>query len=319
MAGGVMVGIDGGGTHTRAIAFSEAGEVVGRGEGGPSNWQVAGVEFAVESVRAAVAAATGGTQIQGVGACLAGIDLPEDLERLRGPLEARLGCAVAVENDITAAAYAAASVPCGVISAGTGAAVAMRDDSGVRRLLALNAYTGPEGGAGDIVAAALQAMCLAAQGAAPETELLPRVLQALGLRDHIELARMTEQGEAESWRIGLVVSPLVSEVAAQGDPVATRILRACGGGLGRTAGRFLHSAGLPTGSRIYLYGSLLQGGPKDYGKALRRGLGREIPGVRVVMGDAPALLGAALFAAEQFGWAAAALRSSFRRVLDAGA
>lgn len=319
MARRILVGIDGGGTHTRAVAFTQAGEVLGRGEGGPSNWQVAGVAFAVENVLAAVGAATGGAQPQGIGACLAGIDLPEDVERLQGPLKERLGCAVAVENDITAAAYAAASMPCGVISAGTGAAVAIRDRSGVRRLLALNGYTGPGGGAGDIVAAALRAACLAAQGAAAETELLPRTLRALGLSDHVELARMTAQGEAEAWRIGLVIAPLVSELAAAKDPVARGILRTAGGTLGRTAGRFLHAAGLPAGSCVHLYGSLLQGGPEDYVSALRRGLGRELPGVRGMMGDAPALLGAALFAAERFGGVAGPLRGAFRRDAGSGA
>lgn len=312
-----MVGVDGGGTHTRAIAFTRPGEILGRGGAGPSNWQAVGRDVAVANVRMAVRAAAGEARVLGVGACLAGLDLPEDVARFK-PLEDVLGCPVVLENDIAAAAYAEPGAACAVVSAGTGAAVAVRSGDALHRLLALNDYTGPQGGAADIAADAVRAAILAGQGAGPDTELLPRILGAFGLRDVVELARQT-QGAAETWRIALVVAPLAAELAARGDAVARAIVRGQGAALGRTAGRFFRVQGLPQDAPVLLYGALLQGGPKPYGEALRRAVHRELPGAGIRTGRVPAAMGAAIFTAERLGWGGAALWAALRRAPDGGA
>lgn len=297
----VFAGVDGGGTHTRALAFDGAGVPVGEGRAGPSNWQAVGVETAVRMVRDAVAQAAGAAELAGVGACLAGIDLPEDEERLGASLTAALGCSVRVENDIVAALHAAPGDPAGVVSSGTGAAVALRQGNTVSRLLALNQYTGPMGGAQDVVAEALRAAILGAQGAAPPTALTEEILRAFGLATYIDLARATEAQDMPAWQVALIVAPLCAQAAAGGDAVASAILREQGRRLGETSGRFFTARGAREDLPVALHGSLLRDGPSVYREGFLVGLIEHLPGARAHREGPAALAGAAIFAAHSFG------------------
>ncbi|MDA8345566.1 MAG: hypothetical protein M0Z66_08785 [Thermaerobacter sp.] len=307
----VYVGVDGGGTYTRALAFREDGAPFKEARSGPSNWQAVGLETAVRMVQEAVQEAAG-LQPAGVGACLAGVDLPEDEERLAIPLREALGCDVRVDNDIIAAVHAAPGDPCGVVSSGTGAAVALRQGSTVARLLALNDYTGPIGGAGDIVTQALRAAILAAQGAAPATVLSEEIPRAFGLKDYVALARATESREMPAWQVALIVAPLCAQAAATGDAVAAAILAAQGRALGQTSGRFFTARGLPQDASIALHGSLLRGGPPMYRSAFEEGLREHLRNARTAADGLSAVLGAALYAASCFGVPAEPLRAMTR-------
>ncbi len=297
----VYVGVDGGGTYTRALAFDAQGVPVGEGRAGPSNWQAVGVETAVRMVRGAVAEAAGTVELAGVGACLAGIDLPEDEARLGAPLAAALGCSVRIANDIVAALHAAPGDPAGAVSSGTGAAVALRQRDTVSRLLALNQYTGPMGGAQDVVAEALRAAILGAQGAAPPTALTEEILRAFGLATYVDLARATESQDMPAWQVALIVAPLCAQAAASGDAVAAAILREQGRQLGETSGRFFTARGAPKDLPVALHGSLLRDGPPVYREGFLAGLIACLPGARAHQEGPAALAGAAIFAARSFG------------------
>ena len=52
-----VLGIDGGGSKTLALLAAADGRVLGRGEAGPSNYQVIGLDAALAALEAAVAAA----------------------------------------------------------------------------------------------------------------------------------------------------------------------------------------------------------------------------------------------------------------------
>lgn len=294
------VGVDGGGTNTRALAFAEDGALLGEARSGPSNWQAVGLEAAVQAVLSAVREAVGSREIAGIGACLAGVDLPEDEERLRAPLQAEVGCAVQVENDIVAAVHAADEDPCGVVSSGTGSALALRRGKEVTRLLALNDYTGPTGGAGDIVTLALRSAILAAQGAAPPTALAQEIPRALGLEGHVALARATAERQMPGWQVALIVAPLCAQVARAGDAVARRIFEDQGRELGETAGRFFASHGAPVDLAVTLNGSLFLEGPPAYRTAFFSGLRSALTKADAFSARHPAVHGAALFAARAF-------------------
>lgn len=64
---GLYLGIDGGGTSTRAIIIDDAGTVIGEGVSGPANALRVGVQQAVRHIREAVDQAR----------AQAGIDLPQ--------------------------------------------------------------------------------------------------------------------------------------------------------------------------------------------------------------------------------------------------
>jgi N-acetylglucosamine kinase-like BadF-type ATPase len=54
MAERYLLGIDGGGTRTRAVLATTGGKVLGYGEGGSGNYRIAGLHIAKESLRAAI-------------------------------------------------------------------------------------------------------------------------------------------------------------------------------------------------------------------------------------------------------------------------
>ena len=309
----VLVGVDGGGTHTRALAVTHAGEILGRGQAGPPNHQVVGVEGAIEAVREAVFAATAGRHADAVGACLAGVDLPEHVELLRGGLIDRMGDGVHVENDIAAALWATPGTSVGVVASGTGAAVAVRRGGEMSRLLALNDFTGPEGGAGDIATLAVREAILAAQGAAPPTRLTDRILAVFGLPDYVALARATEGQGMPTWQVAMLVAPLCAQLAGEGDARARQILRHMGARLGTVAGRYFAAQGLAPGSPVGRYGSLLRGGPRDYREAFGRALRRHFAATAAPRASLDAVQGAVLFAADRAGCRTGELVQAMRR------
>ena len=295
----ILVGVDGGGTHTRALAVSADGRRVGEGRAGPANHQVVGIEAAVRSVALAVRAATGGRRPDACGLCLAGLDLPEHTALLQDALSGTVGGRLHLENDVAAALWAAPGRAVGVVASGTGAAVALRLGGRVERLLALSAVTGPVGGAGDIATLALRSAILAAQGAAPPTRLTDAILAAFGLPDYLALARATEEQRLPAWQVALVAAPLCARLAAEGDQTALWVLRRMGSELGRTAGRFFTAHGLPPGTPVARYGALLQDGPRPYRDAFGRALRRQYAAGPQPQGCLAAVAGAVLFAAER--------------------
>ena len=79
---GYVLGIDGGGTKTVCLLIDSAGEVVGRGEAGPSNYQTVGLDMAGQSIAIAIKRAVHPeidfSQIEAIGLGLAGVGRPED-------------------------------------------------------------------------------------------------------------------------------------------------------------------------------------------------------------------------------------------------
>lgn len=309
----LLVGVDGGGTYTRALAVHVADGLVGRGQAGPSNHQTVGIEGAIAAVQQAVLAATGGKRPDVVGACLAGVDLPEHLELLRGALGQSCRCRVHVENDIAAALFAVPGEAVGVVSSGTGAAIALRQAGEVHRLLALNEFTGPQGGAGDVAKLAVREAILAAQGAVAPTRLTERILALFDLPDHVALARMTEASDLPPWQVARMVAPLCAALSDEGDPGARSVLRRLGSELGQVAGRYFTAQGLRPGSPVARYGALLRGGPKAYREAFSQALRRHFAAGSAPSGCLDAVEGAVLFAAAREAIAQDTLRQIFAR------
>src|SRR5579863_7192222 len=95
-AGGLALGVDGGGSKTQAILVDGAGRVRGVGAAGSSNHFVMGLDVATEHLRAAVEAARDAAgRARPVAAAwvgLAGVDRGHDLAAWAGQL-AQLGLA----------------------------------------------------------------------------------------------------------------------------------------------------------------------------------------------------------------------------------
>ena len=244
------LGVDAGGSHTRALLVGEDGEVVGAGRSGPANFRTGAVVHARvavrDAVRQAVDQATNGSgarqAIEVVAAFLgsAGLEDPGD-EKLAWDL---LGGAITprrlgLDSDVyTAWAGAFAGEPGVVISAGTGSICLGVTGSGKRiRVGGWGPAFGDEGSAYAIARQAIAAALYMADGRGASTALLDELLR------FTETAKEWDSGGLDRYGTGLTewlyspgryqpdiasFAPVVEDVALRGDEVALRILDRAG-------------------------------------------------------------------------------------------
>lgn len=127
----LVVGLDAGGTKTRAFAVTRDGEIVGRGVGGAAN--LLSSPDPEGSIAAALRGALAGRSADGVVLACAGGEREADRARGRAILTALVGPDVAVDvtHDAKAALYAGDPAGCGVVLiSGTGSIAYGRNDQG---------------------------------------------------------------------------------------------------------------------------------------------------------------------------------------------
>jgi N-acetylglucosamine kinase-like BadF-type ATPase len=119
----VVLALDGGSSKTDAVLVAADGAVLGRSRVGPSNHQLVGLDAALDTLGAAIAAATAEAGIDEppfplcqIGVyCLAGVDLPVDEEHLGPAIALRGWTAVDVlRNDTFAVSRAGTTSPWGI-------------------------------------------------------------------------------------------------------------------------------------------------------------------------------------------------------------
>jgi N-acetylglucosamine kinase-like BadF-type ATPase len=249
----LVIGIDGGASHTAAVlADARTGEALGRGEAGPSNIQAVGVPMALQALDAAVAAAfrSAGVLRGRVAAAvlgLAGVDLNEGLDVIRGWSDSvRFAEKLNVANDATL--LFAAGTPEGwglAIVAGTGSIAFVLDRHGKdARAGGWGYLLGDEGSAYRVGLLALRSACRAADGVGEPTAILPALLKCLGSTEPRDLIPAVYRGE---WDKAFIagLAPLVQNVAASGDRVATAIFEDEARELAKTAAGAVAVGGLP--------------------------------------------------------------------------
>src|SRR5438552_11003075 len=130
--GDLIVGMDAGGTKTRAFAVTRAGEIVGRGAGGGAN--LLSSPDPQGSIAAALREAPAGKVPEAIVLASAGGEREADRAKGRAILMALVGPDVAVEvtHDAKAALYAGNPAGCGVVLiSGTGSIAYGRNDQGI--------------------------------------------------------------------------------------------------------------------------------------------------------------------------------------------
>lgn len=223
-----VIGVDGGGTHTRAVVLDGHGNEVGRAEGS------AAVADAREPLRAAAAvadvcaaAARDAGATLPVGALWAGLS-GAGREEARAAVELELerkqvADTVHVDTDVGAAFHDAFGDGAGVLLiAGTGSIAWGRAEDGREgRVGGWGHHIGDEGSAYAIGVDALRRVVRQADGRAPRTRLRVAVLDFLGLEGAESLVRWAG-GASKADVAGL--APVVAAAAAAGDGVAAEIL-----------------------------------------------------------------------------------------------
>jgi N-acetylglucosamine kinase-like BadF-type ATPase len=223
-----VLGIDAGGTKTRALLADEEGRVVGGALGGGANLRTHG-ELEVEKVLHAVteeACGASDSRPEAVALGIAGADRPADEAVLRAILR-RIGFRdrVVVTNDARIAFVAGSEERVGLaLVCGTGSIAWGRNRSGeIARSGGWGWHLGDEGSGFWIGERAIRDVLRAADGRGPATSL------DRALSEHFEIARPDQilyaiyDGEFPRTRVAKF-APRVEEAAVAGDAVAKGIL-----------------------------------------------------------------------------------------------
>ncbi len=236
------LGVDGGGTNTRAMIFRVAADpsvhlseyLVGEGRAAAANFHRVGVEAATQSVTTAIILACRQANIaphQITAACigLAGVSHPDNHRKMYDAIEAALpALSFTLETDARIAlAGATAGKPGIVIIAGTGSiAYGVNQDGEVARAGGWGPTLGDEGSGTYIGRRALEAVMTAYDYRRhEETALTEKVCRFFNVKTPPELPAVIYNPDANVLPQIAQLSKLVVETAQAGDAVAIEILK----------------------------------------------------------------------------------------------
>lgn len=248
----LFLGVDGGGSHTRALLADAAGVVLGRGHAAASNLQALGLPAAVAAIQqaidAAFAAAGVHKQLPVDAICLglAGAGRPADRARLEAWLDSQqLARRRVVVSD--AEQVLAAGTPHGwgaALISGTGSVCFGRNSQG--RTLQVGGWgylLGDEGSGYDVAVQALHLATQTADGRAEARALLRALLNHWQLASPNELIYHVYRAEFAHSELAGLTRPVVA-LAEQGDADARGLLDQAADQLARAASSVMRQLGL---------------------------------------------------------------------------
>lgn len=235
------LGIDGGGTKTVCVLMDDRGEVLGRGEAGPCNYQTVGLEAAGNAIKRAMIQAVGkkagDITVGGLGLGLAGVGRPEDVETVRkllGQIQSDPDLWVnwdvkpenfAIGGDNAIALVGGLGHDVGIVAiAGTGSQIFGRNSQGkTKRVGGWGYVLGDEGGGYDIAVRGLRAVMRSFDGRLPPTALTEAFLSHFDLESPEGLIEVIYRRDLAVKEIA-ALSPIVDRAAAAGDSVSVQII-----------------------------------------------------------------------------------------------
>ena len=235
----LVLGLDGGGTRTRAAVAMEAGEIIGRAEAGPCNLAAVPPPDALAAALAAADLALAGAggergDVAALCAGVAGVSYAERRDLFQAGLQSAFPHArVAVEPDYAVALTGATGgAPGVIIIAGTGSAAYGENGVGASHRAGAYGYLIDDAGSGyGVGRAALAAVLRAADGTGEPTRLTARVLEALGLPALADLVPGVYGGEITRVRIAALSRTVAEAASEDDDAVARALLMRAGGAL----------------------------------------------------------------------------------------
>lgn len=305
----LKIGVDGGGTTTRAVVIEDQNKdsssaegvlgirVLGRAQAASSNHYGVGLEVAAanifEAVHAALEAAdVARTDIASFGFGLAGARTPAEQSLISNKLSSLTsGQSFVVDEDAAAAQSGAfAGGPGAVCIAGTGAnCFGVNAQNERAKADGIGPLLGDRGGGYRIGEAALRAICAAEDGSGPQTSLVAPGLQAFGVASVDGLVQVVYQPDFARNRVAALF-PVVLQEAQNGDAIARDLLQHAGRELALSARAVLQKLHL---SRIAVVGGVLENA-LSVRIAFESKLSEFIPDVEVVAPQYDAAIGAAL-------------------------
>ncbi len=297
----LYLGIDGGGTRTRAILVDTHGVIHGEGEAGPANYHNVGLEGAGTALRLAAENAwrAAGVPFAPAAACfagLAGMKAGIDFSRL-SEVAATAGLAapgrITVANDLhNALAGGLAGRPGVALIAGTGTNCLARDASGATFMCGGWGWLLDDRGGGiGLALAGLRAATRAADGRGAGTELLPAALAFFGVDEPDELlARLycppVAPGEVAPF------AKIVTRLAA-GDAAAIAVLDEGAAALAELVAGAVRKLTFSESPEVVVLGGCARSGA-PYQPRVERAICSAVPGAKLVEPVYPPHYGAAL-------------------------
>ncbi len=234
-----VIGIDGGGSRTRAFVANRRGEPLGTGEAGSCNPQAVGFDAAKRAILDALQRAFDAARLErqlARAACfgIGGVDREEERGEFLQWARAQIASRVEVMNDglITLAAGTPDNWGIAII-AGTGSSAFGKTRAGkIARAGGWGYRLGDEGSAYDLARRALQAVTQAADGRGEHTILVERIREEWELRELTELVGRVYRSGMKPADFAQI-APLVIRAAEEGDGVARKLVRDAGAELAR--------------------------------------------------------------------------------------
>jgi N-acetylglucosamine kinase-like BadF-type ATPase len=226
----VVIGVDGGGTRTRARLANARGEILGNGEAGIANPNALGFAAAQTEILAAIDRAFQDADIEKqivAAACLGigGVDRADERARLTEWAQQMIASRAQIVNDGEIVLAAGLPENWGVaLIAGTGSiAWGKTRDGRIARAGGWGYLIGDEGSSFELAREALRAATQASDGRGEPTKLLEMILNYWELNSAMELVpRVYRSGLAPADIARL--APLVVRAAEEGDAVARRLI-----------------------------------------------------------------------------------------------
>ncbi len=295
MDGPLVVGIDAGGSKTRALAVGRDGAVVGRGAGGGAN--LLSSPDPAGSIAAALSESLGSAKPEAVVLSCSGGDRPADREKGRAILTQLVGPTVRIDvtHDAIAALYAGNPAGCGVVLiSGTGSIAFGRNDAGEERRAGGWGYLiGDEGSAVWLGLEGLRAAAHHADGRGAGTAVTGHIVRELGVQSFMEVIPQL-YGRPHPAPAVLAAVRAVGRAAAEADAIAVSIVQRGAHALARAASVVAAELRLEDGP-VYLAGGAFESLP-SLERAVRGELLRMLPRATVEPVSEEPAMGAARLA-----------------------
>lgn len=301
-----FLGVDIGGTKSLALIADETGRALGVGIGGAGNYEVVGYHGLAETLNAITDQALTGAgiskdQLSGAGLGIAGYDWPAEREPILRAIQT-LGLSAPFEfvNDAIIGLLAGATEGWGVaVVAGTSNNCRGRDLQGREgRVTGCGPRMGEYGGAGELIAKAVQAVALAWTRRGPATRLSEVFIDLTGATDIMDLL---EGLALERYQLSAADAPVIFQEAAEGDEVAQEMIYWAGRELGSLALGVIRQLDFEQlDFAVVLTGSLFKGSPTLI-ESMSTTIHAVAPKAHLARLMAPPVVGGVLLGMEQIG------------------
>lgn len=303
-----FLGVDIGGSNSRAMIANADGDVVGFGASGPGNWEgvgYSGLEKALQEIfqQALDESGLNARNISGAGFGMAGYDWPSQRERhLQAVGTLGLNCPVEIVNDATLGLLAGASSGWGVsVVSGTGCNCRgwNKDRAKEGRAVGGQSWSDEGTGAYQVVQRALRAVSFEWTKRGGKTALTRAFMDKFGVEN---LDQMVEGLYLEQYQYDSLDALMVFRIAHQGDPAALEVVRWAGEKLGdMTCGVIRQLEFEDIEFEVVLIGSLYDGHPLII-ESMQNTIHRVAPKAKLVRLDAPPVIGGVLLGMEVAGF-----------------